>query len=116
MHILLTRPLEDCKDLIIKFKSLGHKVSHLPVIKIQKIDYEEPNFNDRDYIINPELPPATEPLDLSNNAFINNIAHQAHSVYISGFTGIETLTFAKNSLNPDINISLVRIIIAAITS
>ena len=46
MHILLTRPLEDCKDLIIKFKSLGHKVSHLPVIKIQKIDYEEPNFND----------------------------------------------------------------------
>ena len=46
MHILLTRPLEDCKDLIIKFKYLGHKVSHLPVIKIQNIDYVEPNFND----------------------------------------------------------------------
>ena len=46
MHILLTRPLEDCKDLVIKFKSLGHKVSHLPVIKIQNIDYVEPNFND----------------------------------------------------------------------
>jgi len=44
MHILLTRPLEDSKDLIIKFKSLGHKVSHLPVIKIKSIEYNQPNF------------------------------------------------------------------------
>ena len=36
MHILLTRPLEDCSNLIIKFKELGHTVSHLPVIKIKK--------------------------------------------------------------------------------
>ena len=40
MHILLTRPIEDCKDLIIKFKNLGHKVSHMPVIKIDKLNYE----------------------------------------------------------------------------
>ena len=38
MHIMLTRPLEDSTELILKFKSLGHKVSHLPVIKINKID------------------------------------------------------------------------------
>ncbi len=44
MHILLTRPLEDCKDLILKFKSLGHKISHLPVIKIERKKYEEINF------------------------------------------------------------------------
>ena len=31
-------------------------------------------------------------------------------------TGIEILDFAKNSLNPEINISLIRIIIAAMTS
>ena len=31
-------------------------------------------------------------------------------------TGIFTLTFARNSLNPEINISLIKIIIAAITS
>ena len=36
MHILLTRPLEDCGNLLIKFKDLGHAVSHLPVIKIKK--------------------------------------------------------------------------------
>ncbi len=36
MHILLTRPIEDCKNLILKFKTLGHTVSHLPVIKIKK--------------------------------------------------------------------------------
>ena len=40
MHILLTRPIEDCKDLIIKFKNLGHTVSHMPVIKIDKLNYE----------------------------------------------------------------------------
>ncbi len=51
MHILLTRPLEDCKDLIIKFKSLGHKVSHLPVIKIEPVEYNKPNFNDYKGII-----------------------------------------------------------------
>ena len=46
MHILLTRPIDDCKELIIKFKSLGHKVSHLPVISINPIDYVEPNYNE----------------------------------------------------------------------
>ena len=35
---MLTRPLEDSTELILKFKSLGHKVSHLPVIKINKLD------------------------------------------------------------------------------
>ena len=44
MHILLTRPLDDCKELIVRFKSLGHKVSHLPVIKIQKVNHEKVNF------------------------------------------------------------------------
>ena len=51
MHILLTRPLEDCKDLILRFKSLGHQVSHLPVIKIEPIRYDEPNFKDYNGII-----------------------------------------------------------------
>ena len=51
MHILLTRPLEDCRNLLIKFKDLGHAVSHLPVIKIKKIEYKEPNFKDYSAII-----------------------------------------------------------------
>ena len=46
MHILLTRPLNDCKDLILRFKSLGHKVSHLPVIKIKSLNYDEVNFDE----------------------------------------------------------------------
>ena len=41
MHILLTRPLEDCSEMIIKFQSLGHKVSHLPLLSIKKILHEE---------------------------------------------------------------------------
>ena len=45
MHIMLTRPFEDIKDLIIKFKSLGHMVSHFPVIKINKVDVRNPDYS-----------------------------------------------------------------------
>ena len=46
MHILLTRPLEDCNKMILKFKSLGHNVSHLPLISIEGLKYESLNFSD----------------------------------------------------------------------
>ena len=46
MHILLTRPLEDCSNLIVRFKELGHTVSHLPVIKIKKLEHNQLEFND----------------------------------------------------------------------
>ena len=51
MHILLTRPLENSHDLILRFKSLGHKVSHLPVIKIQNVNYDKVNINEFSGII-----------------------------------------------------------------
>ncbi len=51
MHILLTRPLEDCSEMILKFKSLGHQVSHLPLLIVEKINYEKINFSDYGGII-----------------------------------------------------------------
>ena len=51
MHILLTRPLEDCHEMILKFKSLGHQVSHLPLIDINKLEHEKINFFDYKGII-----------------------------------------------------------------
>ena len=51
MHILLTRPLEDCSEMILKFQSLGHQVSHLPLLLIEKMSYEEVNFLDYGGII-----------------------------------------------------------------
>ncbi len=51
MHILLTRPLEDCSEIILKFQSLGHKVSHLPLLTIGKMAYEEIKFSDYGGII-----------------------------------------------------------------
>jgi uroporphyrinogen-III synthase len=51
MHILLTRPLEDCSEMIIRFKSLGHEVSHLPLLRVEKLDHEEINFSDYKGII-----------------------------------------------------------------
>ena len=51
MHILLTRPLEDCSEMILKFKSLGHQVSHIPLINIEKVNYEEIKFSDYGGII-----------------------------------------------------------------
>ena len=41
MHILLTRPFEDCSEMILKFQSLGNKVSHLPLLRIDKVNYDE---------------------------------------------------------------------------
>ena len=40
MNILLTRPLIDAEDLMGKFFSLGHKIIHIPTLKISaaKID------------------------------------------------------------------------------
>ena len=34
MNILLTRPLIDAEDLMGKFFSLGHKIIHIPTLKI----------------------------------------------------------------------------------
>ena len=51
MHILLTRPLEDCFEIILKFKSLGHQVSHLPLLNIKKKHHEEINFSNYGGII-----------------------------------------------------------------
>ena len=41
MHILLTRSFEDCSEMILKFQSLGNKVSHLPLLRIDKVNYDE---------------------------------------------------------------------------
>ena len=46
MHILLTRPLEDNREMILKFQSLGHEVTHMPLISIKGIKYEDLNFSD----------------------------------------------------------------------
>ena len=51
MHVLLTRPLEDSHELILRFKKLGHDISHLPLIKIEKKDHEKLNFSDYKGII-----------------------------------------------------------------
>ena len=51
MHILLTRPLEDCSEIILKFQSLGNQVSHLPLLNINKLNYNKVNLLDSKAII-----------------------------------------------------------------
>ena len=51
MHILFTRPLEDCHEMILKFQSLGHEISHLPLINIEGLKYEAPNYSEFKVII-----------------------------------------------------------------
>ena len=46
MHILFTRPLEDCHEMILKFQLLGHEISHLPLINIKGLKYEVPNYSE----------------------------------------------------------------------
>ena len=51
MHILLTRPLEDCSEMILRFKDLGHQVSHLPLLFIESIQHDLIKFDDFKAII-----------------------------------------------------------------
>ena len=51
MHVLLTRPLEDSLELIKRFKEIGFTVSHLPLIKINRIDYPKINASDYKVVI-----------------------------------------------------------------
>ena len=51
MHILLTRPLEDCSEMILKFKSLGHQVSHIPLLSVEKMEHDKINFSNYGGII-----------------------------------------------------------------
>jgi len=51
MHILFTRPLGDCHEMILKFQSLGHEISHLPLINIEGLKYEAPNYSEFKAII-----------------------------------------------------------------
>ena len=51
MHILLTRPLEDCSEMILKFNSLGHQVSHLPLLNVEKVNCDQIDFTNYKAIV-----------------------------------------------------------------
>ena len=86
MHILLTRPIEDCKELIIKFKSLGHNISHMPVIKIEHKNYTEENFKEFEGII-----------FTSSNAIKNLDTKQIDKSIFCYCVGLLTEKVAKNN-------------------
>ena len=44
MHIVITRPKEDSLYLFENLIRLGHTVTHLPVIKIEKLETEKINL------------------------------------------------------------------------
>ena len=51
MNILITRPLIDAEDLMEKFFSLGHKIIHLPTLKILSSNMDPINSNKFDAFI-----------------------------------------------------------------
>ena len=51
MHILFTRPLDDSLTMIKKFKDLGHNVSHMPLLRIEKIENNNFNFDNYNALI-----------------------------------------------------------------
>ena len=51
MHIVITRPKEDSSDLIEKLIKSGHSVTHLPVIKIEKLDTKKINLQNYKAVI-----------------------------------------------------------------
>ena len=51
MNILITRPLIDSEDLMEKFFSLGHKIVHLPTLKILPLAMKSINTDEFDAFI-----------------------------------------------------------------
>jgi len=51
VHIIITRPKEDAINLIEKLKQIGHSVTHLPLIKIKKLETEKINLENYKAII-----------------------------------------------------------------
>ncbi len=51
MHIIITRPKEDSLHLIERLKKLGHIVTHLPVIKVERLETEKINFQNYKAVI-----------------------------------------------------------------
>ncbi len=51
MNILITRPLIDSEDLMKKFFSLGHKIIHIPTLKINSANMKSIDPNDYDAFI-----------------------------------------------------------------
>ena len=51
MNILITRPLIDSEDLMGKLFSLGHKIIHIPTLKISALKTESVDINQYDALI-----------------------------------------------------------------
>ena len=51
MNILITRPLIDSEDLMGKLFSLGHKIIHIPTLKISAVKTESIDINEYDALI-----------------------------------------------------------------
>ncbi len=51
MNILITRPLIDCEDLMGKFFSLGHKIIHVPTLKILPVNNQPLDLKNYDALI-----------------------------------------------------------------
>ena len=49
MNILITRPLIDTEDLMGKLFSLGHKIIHVPTLKISSVKLS--TFNSEKYTL-----------------------------------------------------------------
>jgi uroporphyrinogen-III synthase len=51
VHIVITRPKEDSFQIIEKLNKLGHTTTHLPVIKIQKLETKKINLENYQAVI-----------------------------------------------------------------
>ena len=51
MNILITRPLMDAEDLMEKFFAYGHRIIHLPTLKISTLETELVNPDNFDAFI-----------------------------------------------------------------
>ena len=96
MHILLTRQLQDSKDLIQNFKSNGFKVSNLPLLEINKLAYKEIKIYNYNAIIFTSSN-AIRFLDLKGTFDTNNLTIEPGSEKIMAQTAGDEMVVDTNN-------------------
>ena len=99
MHILLTRPLEDCSEMIMKFQSLGHQVSHLPLINIEKVNYDKLNLSEFGGIIFTSANAIKNLNTLNINKQINCFCVGSSTENVAKQNGFQNIFCAEGNVN-----------------
>ena len=98
MNILITRPLMDAEDLMEKLFAYGHKIIHLPTLKISTVETELVNPDNFDAFVFTST-------NAVRNLQLSSTDKSLHCFCVGFVRGVRNTYFEKreNAINADVN-------------